>query len=79
MKSWLIASLLALSLSACLNGFVAAKSFWRNSNGNAITNCQGDPIHLNQRWKYQRFSQQDANGNIHIRCPEGKQVVELYD
>ena len=68
-----------LVLTGCLNGFVAAKTFWRNPDGTAVTNCQGDPIHLNHRWQYHRFASQDAQGMVRIRCPDANRVQHLFE
>ena len=65
---------LLLSLNACVFDLAAAKAIWRNPDGSAITDCQGEPIHMTRNHLYQRYAHTDSHGIIHIQCPEANQV-----
>ena len=52
----------------------AAKAIWRNPDGSAITDCQGEPIHMTRSHLYQRYAPTDSRGFTHIQCPEANQV-----
>ncbi|UOO88710.1 hypothetical protein LVJ82_14765 [Vitreoscilla massiliensis] len=70
----LLALPLILSLNACVFDLAAAKAIWRNPDGSAITDCQGEPIHMQRRKHYQGYAHTDSHGMTHIQCPEANQV-----